>query len=68
MHEKTPEAKLPLSTREYIAYKSAMQDFALACRYSLDVLYGNSLRAETSKRNLLIANSTRLQPITFSVL
>lgn len=49
MVEKTPEAKLPISTREYIAYKSAVQDFALACRYSLNVLYGNSLQAEVSR-------------------
>jgi len=47
--EKASHPKETLSDREYITYKSALQDFALSSAFATNILYGNPLKAITSR-------------------
>lgn len=47
--ERNPDSESALSAREYIQYKSAVQDFALSVAFATNVLYGNPFKAVTTR-------------------
>lgn len=49
MVETRPETEYLAPDREYILYRSAVQDFALACIFNANVLYGNPLKAGVTR-------------------